>query len=192
MKIITILVISMILVSPCLAFAENGLSGDDCSIIIEKAEAGDAYCQGLLAKFYDSGDRGVARDYVSAVKWAKLSAGKDHPFGLYELDLLLGSSVAQARTVAVNAIVMIEVLYLFNCRSLTQSMFRVGVYSNRWMVAGVVAMVLLQLLFTYAPFMNNLFLTAPTSPADWARVLGVSLLGYLIVELEKWVRRRKT
>jgi cation-transporting ATPase F len=53
-------------------------------------------------------------------------------------------------------------------------------------------MVLLQLLFTYAPFMNSLFLTTPTSLIDWARVLGVSLLGYLIVELEKWIRRRKT
>ena len=113
-------------------------------------------------------------------------------FGLYEIDLLLGNSTAQARTVAVNAIVMIEVLYLFNCRSLKQSMFRVGVFSNRWMIAGVVAMVLLQLLFTYAPFMNSLFLTAPTSLVDWVRVLGVSLLGYLIVELEKWIRRRKT
>jgi cation-transporting ATPase F len=112
-------------------------------------------------------------------------------FGLYELDLWLGSAIAQARTVAVNAIVMIEVLYLFNCRSLKQSMFRVGVFSNRWMVAGIVAMVLLQLVFTYAPFMNGLFLTAPTSLADWGRVLGVSLLGYLIVELEKWVRRCK-
>ena len=113
-------------------------------------------------------------------------------FGLYEIDLLLGNSTAQARTVAVNAIVMIEVLYLFICRSLKQSMFRVGVFSNRWMIAGVVAMVLLQLLFTYAPFMNSLFLTAPTSLVDWMRVLGVSLLGYLIVELEKWIRRRKT
>jgi cation-transporting ATPase F len=112
-------------------------------------------------------------------------------FGLYELDLWLGSATAQARTVAVNAIVTIEVLYLFNCRSLRQSMFRVGVFSNRWVVARVAAMVLLQLLFTYAPFMNALFLTAPTSLADWGRVLGVSLLGYLIVELEKWVRRRK-
>jgi hypothetical protein len=26
---------------------------------------------------------------------------------------------------------------------------------------------------------------------DWARVLGASLLGYLMVELEKWIRRRK-
>lgn len=39
--------------------------------------------------------------------------------------------------------------------------------------------------------MNRLFLTAPIALADWGRVLGVSLLGYLIVELEKWIRRRK-
>lgn len=112
-------------------------------------------------------------------------------FGLYELGLWTGSSAAQARTVAVNAIVMIEVFYLLNCRSLTQSMFRVGVFSNKWVAIGILGMVALQALFTYAPFMNNLFLTAPINLADWTRVLGVSLLGYLVVELEKWMRRRK-
>ncbi len=111
-------------------------------------------------------------------------------FGLYELDLWLGSDVAQARTVAVNAVVMIEIFYLFNSRSLSQSMFHIGVFSNRWVVAGVVVMVLLQLLFTYAPFMNNLFLTAPLALVDWVRVIGVGLLSYLIIELEKWLARR--
>ena len=33
--------------------------------------------------------------------------------------------------------------------------------------------------------MNGLLLTAPTGLADWGRVLGVSPLGYLIVELEE-------
>lgn len=111
-------------------------------------------------------------------------------FGLFELDLLLGNTMDQARTVAVNAIVLIEVLYLFNCRSLEHSMFRIGVFSNRWMVAGVVAMLGLQVLFTYAPFMNRIFLTAAISLADWLRVIGVSVVGYAIVELEKWLRRR--
>ena len=110
-------------------------------------------------------------------------------FGLYELDLLLGNTVEQARTVAVNTIVMIEVLYLFNCRSLKQSAFRIGLFSNRWAIIGVIGMVLLQILFTYAPFMNTLFLTAPLVPMDWIRVLGVSLIAYLVVEIEKWIRR---
>jgi len=110
-------------------------------------------------------------------------------FGLYELSLLSGSQIAQARTVAVNAIVMIEVFYLFNCRSLVNSMFRIGVFTNRWVIVGVLIMVLLQLLFTYAPFMNNLFLTSPLDLADWARVLAISVVAYLIVELEKGLRR---
>ena len=112
-------------------------------------------------------------------------------FGLFELAVLTGIDVAQARTIAVNAVVMIEVFYLFNCRSLSQSMVHVGLFSNPWVLAGVVVMVLLQLLFTYAPFMNRLFETAPIDLVDWARVLGVSVLTYWVVELEKSLRRRR-
>jgi cation-transporting P-type ATPase F len=35
-------------------------------------------------------------------------------------------------TVAVNVFVMVELFYLFNCRSLTKSMFAIGLFSNRW------------------------------------------------------------
>ena len=37
---------------------------------------------------------------------------------------------------AVNVIVMVLVFYLFNCRSLTRSMFAVGVFSNPWVIVG--------------------------------------------------------
>ncbi|MEJ5200173.1 MAG: cation transporting ATPase C-terminal domain-containing protein, partial [Anaerolineae bacterium] len=111
-------------------------------------------------------------------------------FGLFELELLQGASVAAARTVAVNAVIMVEVFYLFNCRSLTHSMFRLGVFSNRWVLVGVAAMMLLQALFTYAPFMNAVLQSAPIGAGAWARVVGVGFVGYLLVELEKWLRRR--
>ncbi|MBN1890270.1 MAG: cation-transporting P-type ATPase [Thermoflexales bacterium] len=110
-------------------------------------------------------------------------------FGLYELGLSLGVKIEQARTIAVNAVVMIEIFYLFNCRSLTQSMFQIGAFSNKWMVASVLTMLALQLLFTYAPFMNSLLASAPISLRDWGLVLAVGLASYAIVELEKWLRR---
>jgi cation-transporting P-type ATPase F len=59
-----------------------------------------------------------------------------------------GASVAQARTIAVNVIVMVLVFYLLNCRSVTRSMFAVGVFTNWWLIAGIAAMVAAQLLFT--------------------------------------------
>jgi Ca2+-transporting ATPase len=111
-------------------------------------------------------------------------------FGLYELELRLGASEAVARTVAVNAVVVLEIFYVFNCRSLTRSMFQIGVFSNRWVIVGVAGMIALQLLFTYAPFMNQLFSSAPLNVTQWGHILAVGLAGYLIVETEKWLRRR--
>lgn len=112
-------------------------------------------------------------------------------FGLFELELSLGASVEIARTVAVNAVVVIEIFYLFNGRSLTQSPFRIGFFANRWVLAGAAAMILAQLAFTYLPPFNRVFASAPIGPADWGRILAFSLAGYLIVEAEKWLRRSK-
>ena len=111
-------------------------------------------------------------------------------FALYELALNIGASIVQARTIAVNTVVMIEVFYLLNCRSLTQSFLRLGVFTNRWIVIGIAVMILLQLLFTYAPFMNSTLASAPISLRDWGLAIGVGFLGYIVVELEKWLRRR--
>jgi Ca2+-transporting ATPase len=59
-------------------------------------------------------------------------------------------------------------------------------------VGGALLMVLIQMLFTYAPFMNRLFGSAPMSLALWLDVLAVSLAAFVVVEVEKWVRRQRT
>ena len=109
-------------------------------------------------------------------------------FGLFEWTLLHGRSLETARTVAVNMFVFGELFYLFNCRSLRYSMFRLGVFSNRWLIIGVAVMALLQILFTYSPTMNQLFGSAPMARTEWLWVLGGGLTIYTVVGLEKWLR----
>ncbi|MDZ4851280.1 MAG: cation-transporting P-type ATPase [Pirellulaceae bacterium] len=111
-------------------------------------------------------------------------------FGSFEWALGKELGDAYARTVAVNVIVAVQLFYLFNCRSLTKSMFQLGVFSNPWIGAGVGSMVTLQLLFTYAPFMNRFFHSAPIGWDAWWRILLTGLVAYVIVGLEKWVRQR--
>lgn len=111
-------------------------------------------------------------------------------FGLFWWEQRNGASLAQARTVAVNVVVMVEVFYLFNCRSLTHSMFHIGLFSNPWLGFGVLGMVWLQLAFTYLPWMNAVLSSAPIGLDAWGRILGVAVFGYLLVEIEKWLRRR--
>ena len=111
-------------------------------------------------------------------------------FGLFEWTLLHGKSLETARTVAVNMFVFGELFYLFNCRSLRYSMFKLGVFSNRWLILGVATMILLQILFTYVPTMQILFGTAPMSATEWVWVLSGGLAIYIVVGTEKWLRRR--
>ena len=112
-------------------------------------------------------------------------------FGLFELQLLRGAPLEEARTVAVNVVIFVGLLYLFNARSLTRSPFQLGFLSNPWAIYGALAMVLTQLLFTYAPFMNRIFGSAPISAMRWLEIGLVSLAAYALVEVEKWLRRRK-
>jgi len=109
-------------------------------------------------------------------------------FGLFEWALLHGRSLETARTVAVNMFVFGELFYLFNCRSLRYSMFRLGVFSNKWLVFGVSGMTLLQVLFTYSPAMNQLFGSAPMGSTEWIWVLSGGLTIYAVVGIEKWLR----
>lgn len=110
-------------------------------------------------------------------------------FGFFKWTLLRGQGVETARTVAVNMFVFGELFYLFNCRSLRYSMFKLGVFSNRWLVLGVVVMALLQIFFTYSPVMNQLFGSAPMGIAEWVWVLSGGLAIYSVVGTEKRLRR---
>ncbi len=111
-------------------------------------------------------------------------------FGLYQWQLTQGASEMVARTVAVNVFVMIEMFYLFNCRSLKKSMFSIGFTTNRWLLGGVAVMLVLQLLFTYLPVMNRFFQSAPIPATAWLGIVGAGLATSLVVGAEKWLRSR--
>ena len=111
-------------------------------------------------------------------------------FGLFELFQQTGHTLAEARTVAVNVFVFGEMFYLFNCRSLTQPSWKMGLRTNHFLFGGVGLMVALQLLYTYLPSMNRLFGGAPLGGKAWAWVIGASMVVHVVVEIEKWLRRR--
>jgi magnesium-transporting ATPase (P-type) len=111
-------------------------------------------------------------------------------FVLYLLELNNeGRSIEVARTAALNALVMIEIAYLLNCRSLTKPIFQIGVYSNKWIMVGILLMLLLQIVYTYLPPMNTIFQSAPLDLETWLRILILAVIAYIIIESDKWIRR---
>jgi magnesium-transporting ATPase (P-type) len=96
---------------------------------------------------------------------------------------------AESQTVAVTTIIVFQALYLLNCRSLTEGVWRIGLFSNRWVYVGIAATLALQLAFVYVPSLNRLFHTHPLDATDWIPPLAVALAGFLVISLEKWIWR---
>ena len=124
---------------------------------------------------------------TSLVSLISLAGG----FGLFAWEQnMKDTNLDEARTTVVNVIVMVQTFYLLNCRSRTRSMFSIGVFSNPWLIAGIVTTWLAQLAFTYAPMFNSLFHTDPVRPEAWLYIIGVGMFTFVMVELEKWRRFR--
>ncbi|NIC39839.1 cation transporting ATPase C-terminal domain-containing protein, partial [Aquabacterium sp. A08] len=96
-----------------------------------------------------------------------------------------------ARTLAVNTLVAMEVFYLFSVRYLKNPSFHwLGVRGTPRVLAAVGAVLALQSLFTYAPFMQALFHTQALSAAELALCAGTGAVVLVLLELEKAVLRR--
>ncbi|WP_119355387.1 cation-transporting P-type ATPase [Azohydromonas sediminis] len=112
-------------------------------------------------------------------------------FGMYEWALAQGASVEAARTVAVNTLVCMEVFYLFSVRYLKAPSFTwQGVKGTPRVLAAVAGVFVLQLAFTYAPFMQTLFRTEALALATGAAIVAVGVALLVVLELEKMLLRR--
>ncbi|WP_018218860.1 cation-translocating P-type ATPase [Salinispora vitiensis] len=112
---------------------------------------------------------------------------------VFEWERSGGAELAEARTAAVNLVVAVQIFYLFSCRSLRHSAWRLGLFSNRWLIGGVLLQALGQVALTYLPVLNTLFRTAPIGAGTWLRILGVALVAGAVVALDKrfgWFGRR--
>lgn len=108
---------------------------------------------------------------------------------LFDWELSNGASLPEARTTALNVFVVVEAFYLFSCRSLTHSAWRIGVFSNRWITLGVTAQAIAQLAITYLPAMNTVFGTAPIGIGAWLRIFAVAVAASVVVGIDKRLRR---
>jgi Ca2+-transporting ATPase len=75
-------------------------------------------------------------------------------------------------------------------RSDRESLFSIGLLSNKPLLGAVLLTFVLQLAVVYVPFLQEIFKTVSLSPADLAISLVLSTVVFWGVELEKWVSRR--
>jgi magnesium-transporting ATPase (P-type) len=103
----------------------------------------------------------------------------------------VGGSREEARTVAVNALVIGEIFYLWNARAIMNPVTSVtGILGSRPVLIAIGVCLALQMAFTYLPVMQGLFGTAAIGPVDWAIMATAGLAIFGAIELEKAIARR--
>lgn len=97
----------------------------------------------------------------------------------------------KATTMSLAAIVFMQVGTVFNCRTQTQSVFKVGLFSNKQVDMGVIFEIFLIAFLIYAPVMQAVFNTAPIDLRDWLILCIWPPLILLIEETRKAVVRKR-
>ncbi len=102
-----------------------------------------------------------------------------------------GRDIETARTIVVNTIVVLEIFYLFNVRYLgmTSLTWR-GTTGTPAVLIAIAIAIAVQLLFTYAPFMQALFQTRPLGPTDAIPIFAAGVALLAVLEIEKKLLRR--
>lgn len=101
-----------------------------------------------------------------------------------------GDSDEIARAIAVNALVIGQIFYVFNSRfKLDSSVTPNVVRGNKYLLYGVVAVIVAQALFTFAPPFQALFHTDGIPAHEWPWLVLGGVVFFLVVEVEKLVIR---
>jgi magnesium-transporting ATPase (P-type) len=93
-------------------------------------------------------------------------------------------------TSANRTLTFLQIFQALATRSNTESLLRIGLFSNRTMLLAIAVVVLLQLAGIYIPTLSTVFLnTLPLTLFDLAVAAGAGLVLFIVIELEKLVRR---
>lgn len=109
----------------------------------------------------------------------------------YYQSLRTGDTIEKARTVSVTTMVFFQFFQTLNSRSEWESIFRIDPISNPFLFYSLITAVFAQLSFIYTPILQWIFKTSPISPFEWIEILLVSTTIILVVEIDKYLIRRK-
>ncbi len=117
-------------------------------------------------------------------------------FAIYYLynpdgDSQAATVLERAQTMVFVTLVLAELVNAFNCRSVTLSLFTVGLFANRFLVVAVLfSLAMTVAVVEYEP-LARLFHTVSLSWWDWLLALGLSLSLIPVVEVTKLLLRRR-
>ena len=99
-------------------------------------------------------------------------------------------ALAEAQSICVTSITFTQIFYLLNCRSLRNSLWSQGLFSNPSVFVGIGVLLLLQACFLYLSPFQGIFGSAPLDARAWLFAMAVGAVVLPVISLDKWIRNR--
>ena len=98
---------------------------------------------------------------------------------------------AHWQTMVFTVLCLTQLGHVLAIRSEKESLFKIGLFSNKYLLGAVVLTFVLQMATIYVPFLNPIFKTEPLTLHELAFTLVLSSVVFIAVEIEKLVKRMK-
>jgi Ca2+-transporting ATPase len=109
---------------------------------------------------------------------------------MWMFDNYLAVNLPKAQTFAFTAVVVFELFVALSCRSLNKPIITVEPFKNVWLWLSVLLSAGLQAVIMYVPFFQKVFHMVPLGLADWGIVVGIGLLGFVYLEVHKFLVKK--
>jgi len=109
----------------------------------------------------------------------------DYAPQIFPAGLSRDEMLAHARTMAFTLLAVSPLFHAFSCRSEYESIFKVGLFSNTFLLGAVATSAGVHLITLFVPPLHGIFRTHSMTNTEWAVVLGLAVLPVPLFELWK-------
>ncbi len=97
-----------------------------------------------------------------------------------------GGELQKAMTIFFATMISLRLCNAFNCRSASNSLFKLGLFTNKEVIYAAASSFLLMIAAIYVPFLQVAFKTVPLTLSDWMIIIPVALTVLIAVEIAKF------
>jgi len=95
-------------------------------------------------------------------------------------------NVGKAQTMAFTTLVMFQMFAVISSRTLYHSLKHLNPFSNKWLLGAVCLSLIIQLVVVYWSPLQTIFGTVSLLVIDWLKIIGISSLGFIMMEISKF------
>ena len=105
--------------------------------------------------------------------------------GMFVWSVNSGRPFSEAQSMCFVTLILIEFFNAFNCRSFDHSLFKIGIFSNKWLVLAILWELILLNIIIYVPALQEPFNTHALTLEDWALAVGAASTIFFAFEIAK-------